>query len=163
LRAAREVFANYPDIEILGHAYSDWSISKAKSDAEAFLAAHPEIDGIWSDSAFMAWGAVEAFAEAGRPIPPMTAEPLNGFLGLAKEHDVEFYAIGYPPAQSIECVDAAVKVLQGESVPKHTPIGEVLEFTNEELDEYYRPDMSDDLWVDYLLPDEQLEELGFGQ
>lgn len=161
LRAARDVLAEYPDIEILGHAYSDWSISKAKKDAEAFLAAHSEIDGIWSDSAFMAWGAVEAFAEAGRSIPPMTAEPLNGFLRLAKEHDVEFYAIGYPPAQSIDCVDAAVKALRGESVPKHIPIGEVLEFTHEELDEYYRPDMSDDLWVDYQLPEEKLKELGF--
>ncbi len=161
LRAARDVFAKYPDIEILGHAYSDWSISKAKKDAEAFLAAYPEIDGIWSDSAFMAWGAIEAFAEAGRPIPPMTAEPLNGFLRLAKQYNVEFYAIGYPPAQSIQCVDAAVKILRGEPVPKYSPIGEVLEFTNEELDKYYRPDMSDDLWVDYQLPEEKLKELGF--
>ena len=161
LRAARDVFAQYPEIEILGHAYSDWSISKAKKDAEAFLAAHPQIDGIWSDSAFMAWGAIEAFVEAGRPIPPVTAEPLNGFLRLAKQYNVEFYAIGYPPSQSIQCVDAAVKILRGEPVPKHIPIGEVLEFTNEELDKYYRPDMSDDLWVDYQLPEEKLKELGF--
>jgi ribose transport system substrate-binding protein len=161
LRAARDVFAEHPGIEILGHAYSDWSISVAKRDAEAFLVAHPQIDGIWSDSAFMAWGATEAFAEAGRPMPPMTAEPLNGFLRLAQEHNVEFYAVGYPPAQSIDCVDAAVKILQGELVAKYTPIGEVLTFTDEELDTYHRPDMSDDLWVDYLLPDEKLEELGF--
>lgn len=161
LRGARDVFSEYPDIEELGHAYSDWSISQAKQDAEAFLAAHDEIDGVWSDSAFMAWGAIEAFAEAGREIPPMTAEPLNGFLRLAEEHDVEFFALGYPPAQSIQCVDAAVKTLQGEEVPEHIPITDVLSFTHEELDQYYRPDMSDDLWVDYQLPDEQLAELGF--
>ncbi len=96
LSAAKEVFANYPGIEVLAHGYMDWSISKAKQGFEAWLASYPQIDAVWSDSAFMAWGAIEAFVEAKRDIPPITAEPLNGFLKLAKQYDVDFFAAAIP-------------------------------------------------------------------
>jgi ABC-type sugar transport system substrate-binding protein len=162
LRGARDVFAKYPDIEILGHAYADWSPVKGKQVTEAFIAAHPQIDAVWSDSALMMVGAIEAFKEAGRPIPPMSSEPLNGFLRLAKENNVEFLAVGYPPNHSAKCLDVAVSVLQGTAVPNFVNI-EVAVFDNTTLDEWYRPGYSDDLWVDlpqYTLPDEKLIELG---
>ena len=161
LRGARDVFAKYPDIEVLGHAYADWSPVKGKQVTEAFLAANPEIDAIWSDSALMMVGAIEAFNEAGREIPPMSTEPLNGFLRLAKENDVEFLAVGYPPNHSAACLDSAISILQGEPVPNFVNI-DVAVFDNTEIDNWYREGYSDDLWVDlpqYTLPDEILEEL----
>ena len=161
LRGARDVFAKYPDIEILGHAYADWSPVKGKQVTEAFLAANPEIDAVWSDSALMMVGAIEAFNEAGRDIPPMSTEPLNGFLRLAKENDVEFLAVGYPPNHSAACLDIAISILAGESVPNFVNI-DVAVFDNTEIDDWYREGYSDDLWVDlpqYTLPDAILEEL----
>jgi ribose transport system substrate-binding protein len=161
LRGARDVFAKYPDIEILGHAYADWSPVKGKQVTEAFLAANPEIDAVWSDSALMMVGAIEAFNEAGRDIPPMSTEPLNGFLRLAKENDVEFLAVGYPPNHSAACLDIAISILEGESVPNFVNI-DVAVFDNTEIDDWYREGYSDDLWVDlpqYTLPDAILEEL----
>jgi ribose transport system substrate-binding protein len=158
LQGAKDVFANYPDIEVLAHGYMDWSISKAKQGFEAWLASYPQIDAIWSDSAFMAWGAIEAFVEAKRDIPPMTAEPLNGFLKLVKQHGVEFFARGYPNAFGLDEVDMAVRVMMGEVVPKYQFIPSI-EFENDKLDQYLFPDMSDDLWVDYRFPRNYIDKL----
>ena len=151
LAAARAVFANYPDIEILAHGYHNWSISQGKKGFEAWLAAHPQIDGVWSDSAFQSWPAVEAFVEAGRDIPPMPTEPLNGFLKLAKKHNLEFISVGYPNATGLIMVDVAVSAMRGEIVPRYVYVDQLM-FEEDELDQYLRPDMSDDLWVDYRYP-----------
>jgi ribose transport system substrate-binding protein len=158
LQGARDVFANYPDIEVLAHGYMDWSISKAKQGFEAWLAAYPQFDAIWSDSAFMAWGAIEAFVEAKRDIPPMTGEPLNGFLKLAKQHNVDFFARGYPNAIGLDMVDYAVRALMGEVVPKYV-FEPSLEFGLEQVDAYLHPDVSDDLWVDYRFPRPWIDQL----
>ena len=151
LAAAKAVFANYPDIEILAHGYHNWSISQGKKGFEAWLAAHPQIDGVWSDSAFQSWPAVEAFVEAGRDIPPMPTEPLNGFLKLAKKHNLEFISVGYPNATGLIMVDVAVSAMRGEIVPRYVYVDQLM-FEEDELDQYLRPDMSDDLWVDYRYP-----------
>lgn len=158
LQGARDIFQNYPDIEILAHGYMDWSISKAKQGFEAWLATYPEIDAIWSDSAFMAWGATEAFVEAGRDIPPMTTEPLNGFMKLAKEHDIPFFCRGYPNAFGLDLVDMAVNVMMGEVVPKYQFVPSI-EFEDDKLDQYLYPDLSDDLWVDYRFPRKYVDQL----
>jgi ribose transport system substrate-binding protein len=151
LAAARAVFKEHPGIEILAHGYHDWSISKGKKGVEAWLVAHPHIDGIWSDSAFQAWPAVEAFVEAKRDLPPMTTEPLNGFLRLANKYKFDFLAVGYPNATGLIMVDVAVKAMMGETVPRYIYVDQ-LTFDQTELKSFYRPDMSDDLWVDYLYP-----------
>jgi ribose transport system substrate-binding protein len=158
LSAAKEIFANYPGIEVLAHGYMDWSISKAKQGFEAWLASYPEIDAVWSDSAFMAWGAIEAFVEANRDIPPITAEPLNGFLRLAKQYDVDFFARGYPNAYGLDFVDMAVSVLMGEVVPRFKNIPST-EFEKNKLDFYFKPEASDDLWVDYRFPYAWIEKM----
>ena len=151
LEAARAVFAEYPDIEILAHGYHNWSITEGKKGFEAWLAAYPEIDGIWSDSAFQSWPAIEAFVEAGRDIPPMTGEPLNGFMKLVKQYDVNCYFVGYPDAIGLLMVDMAVRAMMGEVVPRYEYVDQ-LEFASSEIDTYLQPDMSDDLWVDYRYP-----------
>ena len=151
LAAARAVFAKYPGIEILAHGYFNWSISQGKKGFEAWLAAYPRIDGIWSDSAFQSWPAVEAFVEAGRDIPPMPTEPLNGFLKLAKKYNLEFISVGYPNATGLIMVDVAVRAMMGEIVPRYIYVDQLI-FEEDELNKYLRPDMSDDLWVDYRYP-----------
>jgi ribose transport system substrate-binding protein len=158
LQAANDVFANYPDIEVLAHGYMNWSQTDAKKGFEAWLPAFPEIDGIWSDSASHTGPAIEAFVEAGREIPPLTGEPQNQFLKIAKEHDVRFKAIGYPNSMSMEAVGWAVSILMGERVPffyKVTPF----EFTHEEIDDYVRMDLPDDPYLDYRFPAEWMEKL----
>lgn len=147
LEGANEVFALYPDIEILDSQYTNWSPTEGKTIMEQMISKYGEdIDAIWSDSGLQNVGVIQAYNEAGLATPPITAEPLNGFLKLAKENNVEFAAIGYPPAHSAECLDTAVAALEGKPVSSFVNV-EVPIFTNEQIDEYVRMDCSDDLWI----------------
>jgi len=147
LVGANEVFAKYPDIEILDTQYTNWSPTEGKTIMEQMISKFGDsINAIWSDSGLQDIGAIQAYLEAGLPIPPMTAEPVNGFLKLAKDNNVEFAAIGYPPAHSAACLDAAVAVLEGKPVSSFVNV-EVPIFTNAEIDDYVRMDCTDDLWI----------------
>lgn len=147
LEGANEVFANYPDIEILDTQYTNWSPAEGKTIMEQLISKYGDsIQAIWSDSGLQDIGVIQAYNEAGLAIPPMTAEPVNGFLKLAKENNVEFAAIGYPPAHSAECLDTAIATLEGKPVSSFVNV-EVPIFTNNEIDEWVRMDCTDDLWI----------------
>jgi len=160
LRGARDVFSQYPGLEELGQAYCDFSPAKGKQVTEAFLAAHPQIDAVWSGSGLQCWGAIEAFVEAGRDIPPVSGEDLNGFLRICKKYDVDFIAVNYPVEIGLYAVDAVVKVMRGETVPRYIDVP-IVKFGKNEIDNYFRPDLSDDYWAINKLPKDWIEKLGF--
>lgn len=160
LRGGRDVFKKYPDIVELGQAYCNFSPTEAKKATEAFIAANPQIDAVWADSGLESWGAIEAFAEAKRDIPPCSGEDLNGFLRRCKEYDVDFVAVNYPVEIGLHAVDTVVKVMSGEPVPKYVDVPSI-QFGKDEIDKYFRPDLSDDFWAVHLLPEAWIEKLGF--
>jgi ribose transport system substrate-binding protein len=154
----REVFANYPGMEIVGLCNCNWSPTEAKAAAEAYIQANPDgIDGIISGG-LMGLGAVDAFLDAGLEVPPVAADDWNGWLAKAAEHDLEFFAVEGGPAMSLLAVDLAVEVLNGQPVPKYVeyPVGT---FTEAELDEHYRPDLNDQYWSLNLLPEDWVNRL----
>ncbi len=154
----REVFANYPDIEIVGLCNCNWSPTEAKAAAEAYIQANPDgIDGIISGG-LMGLGAVDAFLDAGLEVPPVAADDWNGWLAKAAENDLDFFAVEGGPAMSLLAVDLATQVLKGEPVPKYVeyPVGT---FTQDELDEHYRPDLNDQYWSLNLLPEDWITRL----
>jgi ribose transport system substrate-binding protein len=157
LQGARDALAEYPGIEELAQAYHNWSVSEAKKGFEAWVAAYPNIDGIWCDSGFAAMAAMEALTEAGRDIPPITGDMFNGFLRAAKEYDADFYAYGYTNATGLLMVDMAVRAMRGEVVPRYEYVDQ-LEFGKDELDTYFEPDMGDDFIVDYRYPRTWVEQ-----
>ena len=59
--------------------------------------------------------------------------------------------MGYPNAIGMLMVDMAVRAMNGEVVPRYE-YADQLEFGVDEIDDYLKPDMSDDLWVDYRYP-----------
>ena len=146
-KAAEEVFAKYPDIKILDSQYANWSPTDGKKVAESMITKFgSKIQAIWSDSGIQDIGAIQAFLAAKLPIPPMTAEPVNAFLKLAKANNVEFAAIGYPPSHSAFCLDTAVAALKGEPVTSFVNVAVPL-FTNADIDKWVQPACSDDLWL----------------
>ncbi len=151
LAGAKDAFAKYPDIEILAQAYHNWSVTEAKKGFEAWVAAYPEIDGIWADSGFAAMAGMEALTEAQRTIPPLVGDMFNGFLKAAKKFDADFYAYGYTAGTGMLMVDMAVRVLMGEVVPRYQAVDQ-FQFGKDELDQHLEPDMPDDFIVDYLYP-----------
>ncbi len=157
---SHSVFSQFPDIEILAEENTSWDAASGKEIMQALLTQFDDIDAVWADGGGQAVGAIEAFKDAGREIPPFTAEPLNGFLRQASEEGFPFVAVGYPPSHSAACLDAAMAILAGETVPSFINV-EVPLFDQTGLDEWYRPDCVDDLWLPTPLSDEELVEQGF--
>ncbi len=66
LNGMRDVFAGYPDIEIVASIAADWDQEKGLKAAEDILQSHPEVDAIIGSNDLMALGAVQAVKGAGR-------------------------------------------------------------------------------------------------
>jgi len=152
-RGVQQGLAAYPTVEVVGMAYADWSPVRAKEAMAAFIQANPQIDGVIADGGQMAYGAVEALLDAGRPLPPMTADDWNGWLRIAKEHNIQFVAESGGCPLAMTCVDLAVQVLQGKPVPKIVEYP-IVSFEQDQLDQYYRPDLSDQYFAINELPED---------
>jgi ribose transport system substrate-binding protein len=152
LRGVKQGLSAYPDIKILETAYCDWSPVKAKETMEVFIQSNPKIDGIIADGGQMGFGAVEAMLDAGKKIPPITADDWNGWLRMAKQHDIDFLAVSGGNPLALTCVDLAVKILKGEAIPKIVEYPMVT-FEKDELDKYYRPDLTDQYFAVHELPE----------
>ncbi|MBC7810088.1 MAG: substrate-binding domain-containing protein [Burkholderiales bacterium] len=166
-QGATAVWAENPGINILDVQYGNWSQAEAKILMEQWIAQYGEdIDGIWSGGAQMSQGIIEAYLDAGLPIPPIGGgEYGQGFMRLVAENDVQFQAWQYPNAMVRLCIDMAIATLQGEEVPRFVDFRDEMErtqdFTNEDMDEFYNPNWSDDVFGPIFLSDERMIELGY--
>lgn len=164
---ALAVFEANPGITLLDVQPGNWSPADAKGLMETWLVQYgDEVDGIWSGGAQMSQGIISAYLDAGADIPPIGGgEWQNGFLRLAIDNDIEYAAWQYPNSMITLCMDTAIAVLQGESVPRFIDFVGIIEdsepFTNVEGAEYYNPEWSDDVHGPITMPDEELEDLGF--
>lgn len=159
LAGAREVFQEYPGIEILDHQYCDWSPPKAKSIMETMLQAFPEIDGIWADSGLMSWPALQAMQEAGRPLVPSTGDQLNGYAKFLVENDVPGYCYPMTTKLSGKALEVALRALKGESVDKVEYI-DIDGYGPDEIADLAKTGKSDWWWIgDDQMPEEFLPDL----
>jgi ribose transport system substrate-binding protein len=126
LQAAKEVFAQFPGIEILDTQYTGWSPANGKQIMSAVIQRHGKaISGVWADSGLQGSGSVEAFLNAGyksKEIPPHTGGDLNRMYKLAIEQKFPFCGIDYTPSIGIAALDLALNVLQGAAVPKRLDV-----------------------------------------
>jgi ribose transport system substrate-binding protein len=141
-RLAEEQLKQFPDIKIV-KAYADWNGAKAKQKMATILSANPDIAGVWTQGS-MAPGISEAFKEAGKPLPPIVADGLGGFLNtwddLRKKEDYETVGIVVPPKIVQDALWVGMAAMDGYE-PKEQPM--VLShplITNENLDEYLELD-----------------------
>ncbi len=150
LRCAREVLADYPGIEELAHAYTDWSPTGGQAQMEAWITTFgDEIDGVWSDSALQGVGAIEAFLGAGMKVPPISGEDWALFLRLAVENDAPFVGVSFPNRMSYFTVQDALALLQGEKIECHHQVPGLV-ISEDNLSDFWNEDTSDELWLDML-------------
>ena len=71
---------------------------------------------------------------------------------LAKQHDIDFLAESGGNPLSLTAVNLAVKILRGEPVPKKVEYP-VVTFEKNQLDKYYRPDLTDQYFAVNELPE----------
>lgn len=127
LQAAREVFAQFPGIEIVDTQYTGWSPANGRQIMAAVIQREgaDTIDGVWADSGLQGSGSVEAFIGAGvtgADIPPHTGGDLNGMYQLAMEHGFPFAGIDYTPSIGAASVNLAMDVLAGTPVPQRLDV-----------------------------------------
>ncbi len=146
MRCAREVFAEYPEIEELAQGYANWSPVDGKKIMAEWLNTFDQIDGIWSDGS-QGVGAVNAYLEAGKPIPPITGADINVFLKQWKQHGFPAVAVSYPARVGQLGVTTALDILAGKPVPHLVDMPQIV-ITHENLDEYVRMDLPDGYWGD---------------
>ncbi len=161
---AKEVFAKYPGIKIVGQAAADWDYAKGKTAAANLLAANPRIDGVWSQGGEMTRGAIEAFQAANRTLVPMTGEDNNGFLkvwkSLIQSNTPGFDAIACskPTWLFAQGLDNLLNALDGKLAQKDQIIPTPT-ITKDTLDKYVRPDMPDALWTNTKMTDSEIKAL----
>ncbi len=162
-----DALKDYPDIHIVGEGAGNWSTADSKKLTSSLIAANPKIDGILSMGMEMGIGAVQAFLDAGKPVPPITGTgAMNGFNKLAIDHNVKWWAISYNPSLSKVCLDTAIKVLKGEKVTKYIDgtkqMTGTMEFSDANEKETYKPNLSDQLPLGpTFMTDAQLAAAGF--
>lgn len=134
-KAAKEVFAKHPGINIVGEAVGMWSQAVARTELSRILATRSwdEIDGLWMQVGCFTANAMQL--EAGREIDqllPCAGEGSNGgrIQTLPVGTEVEGAEIPYaplgaprisyasPPYSGALALKLAVKVLEGEEIPQ---------------------------------------------
>ena len=147
---------------ILGEIFATWDYAEAKVGVEQLLAAHPQIDGVYSQGGAMTWAAIDAFNEAGRPLVPMTGESNNGLLRAwidnAGRDNFDVVTPVVNDRTGTIALEFAIQALQGQTVAAVFNVPrEVITFDN--INDFFEPDLPDSYWVGSALPPEIIKEL----
>lgn len=149
VNAALEVFAQYPEIEILGQQPAMWNRQKGLEVMQTFLVKHKKIDAVWAQDDDIAMGAYKAIREAGRE-KEMWMLGGAGMKEVVKmvmdEHPMFPANITYPPSMIATGIHMAVSNLRdgrrkevSQFMPRHLMIDVEL-ITPDNASDYYFPD-----------------------
>ncbi|WP_205315809.1 ABC transporter substrate-binding protein [Nonomuraea lactucae] len=137
--AAKVTFDN-SKLQVVGVEFTDGDAAKTKSIVSDYIQRHGKIDGVWMDAGATAVAAIEAFEDAGLPVPPIVGEDQQDFLQKWKQNNLTAVAPTYPTYQWRTPVIAALKILKGEEVPKAWKLPQP-KITSENLGKYLQPNM----------------------
>jgi ribose transport system substrate-binding protein len=104
------------------------------------------IEGIWSDGS-QGVGAVNAYLEAGKQVPPITGADINSFLKQWKQNGLRAVAVSYPARVGQLGVTTALEILAGKPVAHSIDIPQTV-ITKDNLDKFVRMDLPDGYWGD---------------
>ncbi|MFI1393507.1 ABC transporter substrate-binding protein [Streptomyces sp. NPDC020681] len=138
--SAAKVAFDKSELDVVDVKFTDGDPAKTKSIVTDALTRHGDIDGVWMDSGATAVAAVEAFEDAGKDVPPITGEDQQDFLQAWKDKKLTAIAPTYPTFQWRTPVIAALKILNGQQVPKEWKLPQPT-VTQDTLDQYLRPGM----------------------
>ena len=165
---AQAAFAEAPGIKIVSDEYGNWSTADATSVMRTVVAQNPQIDGIWVGGLEMGPGVVSAFGEAGIDVPFIAGtNPTNGFLKLAQDQSLDFYAAPFPPGAAKACVDVMMNILDGQPVQKFTDVKTLMDGTSPygtaDLAKWYVPTLNDDFIGPLVYDEKTYADNGFAR
>jgi ribose transport system substrate-binding protein len=129
-RGMAEVFAKYPDIEVI-EVVGNWdtgTVQKVTADA---IATHGKFDGIVCQHGSA--GAINAVLDAGHPIVPMGTDSENGVRLLMAKHKIPGVSVGQSPSLAAVGMEVAKLQLQGHPMPVLIHMGLPHVFTPDDL------------------------------
>jgi ribose transport system substrate-binding protein len=147
--AAAEVFAQYPDIRILGQQTGMWNREKAHEVMKSFLVQFDNIDAVWAQDDDMALGVEQALDEAGgnEQVWILGGAGMKDIVKKVMDRDPRYPAdITYPPSMIAVGIHMCVGNLRDgkrEQVSQFMPRHLVLDVdlvTPENAAHYYFPD-----------------------
>ena len=134
--AAREIFEQNPQINVIGVEFVAYDSFKANTVVSDYLAKYGKIDAVWMDAGGTAVTILEAFKDAGAPYPKvMIGEDQQDFLEYWKANNINGLAPTFPTFQWRTAVLAAVMFLQGKTV-QHNWILPQPDVTAQNLDQF---------------------------
>jgi ribose transport system substrate-binding protein len=133
--SAAKVIFDREGVNVVGMEFSNADNAKAKAIVKDYLQRFGKIDGVWMDAGFSSVAVVQAFQEAGKPVPPITAEDQQDFLEMWKKQKLTAIAATYPVYQWRTVVIAATYILSGKQVPKEWVLPAPV-ITNENLSQW---------------------------
>ena len=149
VEAALEVFAQYPEIQILDRQTGMWNRQKSLDVMQVFLTKHRQIDAVWASDDDMALGVEQAIREAGREREMwiLGGAGMKEIVKKVMDRDPMYPAnITYPPSMIAVGVHKAVSILRDgkrdeimKFMPKHLMIDCEL-ILPENAKDYYFPD-----------------------
>ncbi|MBH3426516.1 ABC transporter substrate-binding protein [Pseudomonas alkylphenolica] len=96
-KGMRRALAEHPEVRLRQLVYGGWEQQRAYQQAQQLLKRYPRIDLVWSANDEMAFGAMQAFVEAGR----------------TPGRDVLFSAVNSSPQALQDRIDGRISVLMG--------------------------------------------------
>lgn len=120
-----QIKAKYPKIEIVSTQYGGGDQAKSTDIAKAVLTANPDLKGYFGANEGSIIGVLNAVKELGLENKVMVAGYDSGQQQMdAVRSGVEFGAVTQDPIGiGYKCVDAAVKAIKGETLPKTIDTG----------------------------------------
>ncbi|MEV6521489.1 substrate-binding domain-containing protein [Longispora sp. NPDC051575] len=116
--SAAKVAFDKSKLNVVGVEFTDGDAAKTKSIVGDYIQRHGKLDGIWMDAGATSVAAIEAFEDAGLPVPPINGEDQQDFLQKWSDKKLTAVAPTYPTYQWRTPILAALRILNGEQVPK---------------------------------------------
>jgi ribose transport system substrate-binding protein len=137
--AAKAIFAK-AGANVVGVEFTDGDPAKTKTIVSDYISRFGTLDAVWMDAGATTTAAVEAFQDAGKPVPPIDGEDQQDFLELWQKQNLTAIAPTYPVYEWRTAVIAAVDILSGKQVPKEWILPQPV-ITKDTLSQFITPGM----------------------
>ncbi|MEU1755209.1 substrate-binding domain-containing protein [Micromonospora matsumotoense] len=138
--SAAKVAFDKAKVDVVGVEFTDGDPAKTKKIVDDYIQRYGTIDGVWMDAGAVAVAAVEAFQDAGKPVPPINGEDQLDFLKVWKDKNLTAIAPTYPTYQWRTPIIAALRILDGQQVSSPWKLPQPT-ITQDNLDRYLDPGM----------------------
>ncbi|HEX9653191.1 MAG TPA: sugar ABC transporter substrate-binding protein [bacterium] len=124
LRGFREVIAAQPQIEVVAAQTGNWERDQGFNVFQNILQSHPAVQALFACNDMMALGAIEAIAAAGKAgqIIVVGFDAVSDAREAIKQDTMAGSVAQYPFEMGRAAVQAAVRVIKGETVPEYIPV-----------------------------------------